>query len=291
VLIASVNGFHAMEECLESLRKQPKDGELEVVVAYRSSNGSGRVLKRKYPWVNFVETPSETPIPQMRALAFRETSGNLVAVLEDHCLADQDWAGRVIEAHHLEYPVVGGSVENAASDRLVDWAAYFCEYSQAMKPIPRGEVEAIPGNNVSYKRAVLERFQKDMEDGAWDFVVHDRMRKAQIPLYSIPAITVHHKMSSSLGWFIKQKFHFARSFAGMRFASSTRFRRALYAVGTILLPPVMAKRIVSCVWKRRRHRLELILSLPYLFLLLLTWGFGEAVGYVFGPGSSPAKVA
>jgi glycosyltransferase involved in cell wall biosynthesis len=291
VIIASVNGPEILKECLKNLNLQSMAAELEVIVASRCANLGVKTLDKKYSTVKFIQAGPKTTLPQLRALALQETTGDVIGVLEDHCMVEADWAQRMFKAHQSEYPVIGGSVENAACARTIDWAAYFCEYSQAMNPIPEGEVGAIPGNNVSYKRPVFERFQEDMEQGAWDFIVHDRMRKAQIALYSIPAITVHHKMSSSLGWFIKQKFHIARSFAGMRFASSSRFRRARYALGTILLPLILANRIVSCVWKKRRHRLELILSFPYLFLLLLTWGFGEAVGYIFGPGSSPQKVS
>ena len=197
----------------------------------------------------------------------------------------------MIEAHRGEYPVIGGSVENAACERLIDWAAFFCEYSQATKPLPAGEVNIIPGNNVSYKRWVLERFYKLIEAGVWDFMLHEHIKNENISLHSIPSITVYHKMSASLVWFITQKFHFARSFAGMRFNTLFWFRRALYGAGAVLLPVILARRIVTCIWKKSKHRRELLLSLPILILLLLSWGLGEAVGYIFGAGSSPVKVA
>ncbi len=122
-------------------------------------------------------------------------------------------------------------------------------------------------------------------------MLHEHMKDAGLPLYSIPSITVHHKMSASLGWFITQKFHFARSFAGVRLTGASWYRHALYGAGTVLLPFVLAARIVSIVWKKKRHRRELLLCFPILIFLLLSWGLGEAVGYVFGAGSSSSKVA
>ncbi len=291
VVIASVNGLPMLEECLESIRTGSETKQLEVIVANRCGNGIGTVLRLKYPWVRLIEAPERTTIPQLRAMAFQESSGDLVAVLEDHCIVESDWAQRMIEAQEGEYPVIGGSVENAARERLVDWAAFFCEYSQAMKPMPGGETDRIPGNNVSYKRWILENFQHDIEAGIWDFVLHERIRNQHIPLYSVPSITVYHKMSRSLGWFITQKFHFARSYAGMRFVNSSWSRRILYGGGTVLLPIMLTYRTVSCIWKKRRYHRELLLSLPALMLLILTWGLGEAIGYIFGTGSSSAKVA
>lgn len=291
VVIASVNGFPIIGECLESLRQQSGTEEIEVVVANRCADGVGTSIQEKYPRVKLIEAPVETSIPQLRAMAFRACQGDVVAVLEDHCIVDRDWARRMLEAHRGEYAVIGGSVDNAARERLVDWAAFFCEYSQAMKPLSEGEAENIPGNNVAYKRWVLERFRLEIETGIWDSTLHEWIRNAGIPLYRVPSLAVHHKMSASLAWFITQKFHFARSFSSMRFAGSSPIRRFAYGAGAALLPFVLAQRIVSRVWRSRVYRRELVLSFPILMLLLLSWGAGEAVGYIFGPGSSHAKVA
>jgi hypothetical protein len=261
------------------------------VVANRCKNGVGNKILKEYPNVDLIEASPETAIPALRALAIGATTADVIAVLEDHCIANNEWAEQMINAHRGAYHVIGGSVENAACDRLIDWAAFFCEYSQAMKPIRSGEVESLPGNNVSYKRRTIKQFQDLIEIGVWDTVLHDKMRQANIPLYSIPSITVYHKMSNKLSWFLVQKFHFARSFAGNRFDSAMLSQRLVYGIGAIALPLILMKRIVLQTWKKGVHRRELLLSLPYLLLLFLSWSVGESVGYLFGPGSSYSKVA
>jgi glycosyltransferase involved in cell wall biosynthesis len=288
VILPVVNPCSPIEECVESLRRSCP--EAEVIVANRCGRRKGILLKEKYPWVKLIEASPHMTIPQLRGLAFLLCSGDVIAVIEDHCIVEPGWARAVMDAHDQGYPVIGGSVENAACERLVDWAAFFCEYSQAMKPILEGEVDAVPGNNVSYKRWVLEKFYQQLEAGEWDFVLHEHMRAAGIPLYSVPSITVYHKMSGSLKWVLLQKFHFARSFAGRRFIKAKRLQRAAYGMGALLLPFLLLGRIFPCVWNKRKHRCELLLSLPFLNMLLLSWGAGEAVGYLFGAGSSPTKV-
>ena len=74
VIIASVSGFPVIGECLESLHQQSDKVELEVIVANRCANGVGTVLFQKYPWIKLIEAPLETTVPQLRALAFRQTS-------------------------------------------------------------------------------------------------------------------------------------------------------------------------------------------------------------------------
>ncbi len=38
---------------------------------------------------------------------------------------------------------------------MFDWAMYFVEYAPFMQPLPHGDGRALPGTNVSYKRAAL----------------------------------------------------------------------------------------------------------------------------------------
>jgi GT2 family glycosyltransferase len=290
VIIVSVNGLPFIGDSLESLGQQSCRDEIEVILVDRCGDNVRNFVGQRYPWVKLIEASPETAIPTLRALAFRETSGDIIAVLEDHFIVEPDWARSMIEAHQSEYSVIGGSIENAACGKIVDWAAFFCDYSQAIKPLAEGEANILPGNNVSYKRPVIERFRDVIEAGVWDYTFHEHIKNAGISLYLIPSITVYHKMSARLGWFISQRYHLARSFAGMRFTNSSGFQRALYGAGSIVLPVILVKRIVTSVWKKGKHRRELFLSLPFLVLLLFSWGMGELFGYILGPGVSSSKV-
>lgn len=291
IIITSVNGFPIVGECLDSLHEQTVIEDIEVIVANRCTNGVGKKIKKEYPWVKLIEAQPWATIPQMRVLAFREKTGELVAVLEDHCLVKKDWAQLIIDTHNSGFHVIGGAVENAARDKLVDWAAFFCEYSQYMKPIPQGIVEQIPGNNVSYKKWVIERFMDQFESGIWDREFHEIIKRSGISLYSEPNITVYHKMSASLSWFILQKFFFAKAFAGTRFNHQLYFYRFIYGCGSLFLPFILALRITFRVWNKRKNRRIYFLSFPIMIILLLSWGIGESAGYFMGPGLSQTKVS
>jgi hypothetical protein len=262
-----------------------------VVVANRCADSVRLKIQERYPEVKIIDAPKETSIPHLRAMAFQESEGDIVAVLEDHCIVDPDWASTMLAAHRFRYPVIGGSVENAACERLVDWAHFFCEYSELMNPVAEGEAEGIPGNNVGYKRWVLDRFWSQIEMGIWDSTLHQQIRNAGIPLYRLPSLKVHHKMSASLWWFLTQKFHFARSFSSMRFADAFWLKRAAYGAAAPFFPFILSQRIFRRVWSSNAHRRALLLSFPIVLLLVVSWSVGEAIGYMFGPGSSHAKVA
>src|SRR5262245_45761611 len=90
VVIPSVNGFPVLGDCLDSLNRQIGSVRLEVIVANRCANGIGMIVRDRFPWMKLIEAPSGTSIPQLRAMAFRECKGDVVAVLEDHCSVEPD---------------------------------------------------------------------------------------------------------------------------------------------------------------------------------------------------------
>jgi hypothetical protein len=48
----------------------------------------------------------------------------------------------------------------------------------------------------------------------------------------------------------------------------------------------MARRILQ----KKRHRKEFVRALPLVALFTISWALGEFVGYLWGPGTSLAKV-
>jgi len=89
--------------------------------------------------------------------------------------------------------------------------------------------------------------------------------------------------------FLSQRYHYSRSYAGMR-NSDLGGKRLLYALGSPLIPVLMYRRIATNVLGRRRHRRELALATPLIILYTGVWAAGEAIGYVFGGGRSLLRV-
>ena len=105
-----------------------------------------------------------------------------------------------------------------------------------------------------------------------------------------PDAVVEHDKDFDLGEFLSQRYHYSRSFAGMRNAELGG-KRALYALGTPLLVPLLYWRMARNVFSRGRQRRQFLLATPLILLYVSVWAFGEAVGYVFGGGAQPAEGA
>lgn len=290
VVVPSVNGVTDLTDCLDALAGQREDCDLEVLVVDRCGTSVREIVRQQYPWVRLLEAAPGTTIPLLRARAFAEASGEYVAVIEDHVIVPPGWARQLLSATREAEQVVGGSVENAATERVVDWAAFLCEYSHCILPLPAGDAEWLTGNNVVYPRALLARYAEVVAAGGWENQLHDALRRDGVRLECRPDIRVGHKKHYTVGEYLSQRYLYARSYAGARVAGAPLARRLAYGAAAFALPPLLFYRTVSRVFSKRRHRSELVRSLPLLALFVTSWALGEVVGYWAGPGDSLAKV-
>jgi hypothetical protein len=159
-----------------------------------------------------------------------------------------------------------------------------------MHPVAEGEATDLPGNNIAYKRPHLLRHAHVLQEGRWESWINDRLRADGVPIASTNAMVVHHIKSFRLGYFLVQRFHFARSYAGMRRASQTPLRRLVYGAGSLALPGLLFARVTRTVLRKRRHLARFALAWPLVALFLAVGAAGEMIGYLFGPGASLEKV-
>jgi hypothetical protein len=226
----------------------------------------------------------------MRALAFRHASGTAVAVIEDHVIVPAGWARQMLDEIGRGAQVVGGPIVNAATGTLLDRAAFFCEYSHCIPPLPEGPSTWLPGNNVAYRRDVLERFRSATESGRWENYLHDRLREDGIELICRPEILVAHKKHYTFMEYLTQRWLYARSYAGARVAGAPLSRRFYYGLASVGLPPLLLFRIVSRLASKGCGARQVAPSLPLIFVFLMSWACGEFVGYWAGPGRALERV-
>lgn len=134
VIIPSVNSYADLEGCLNGLKNQG-GVSLEIIVVDRLGKDLVASVGHDSPDVVVISVPSDTPIPQMRAIGIRRASAPAIAVIEDHIIVPADWARSMLDALADGHDVVAGSVENAATETLTDWAAFLCEYSSVFHQV------------------------------------------------------------------------------------------------------------------------------------------------------------
>lgn len=290
VVIASVNGLPTISECLSALEGQKGDIPSEVIVVDCCKDGTAEHIKSNFPNVKLISLAERLGIPELRMMGISHAIGEYIAITEDHCIAPDNWFQEIMKAHDLGYEAVGGAVENVCVERILDWAVYLCEYSHVMLPVPRGEVDGIPGNNASIKKALLDKVDETIKKNYWEYFLHEELRKSGVRFFSTPDIVINHKKEFGFLYFLSQRFHYSRSFAGMRRSKLSGFRRLLCVLFSPLLPFLLLFRMGRQVFKKKRHRVVFIKSFPIQAVFMVSYTLGEFVGYLLGPGNSLVKV-
>jgi hypothetical protein len=152
-----------------------------------------------------------------------------------------------------------------------------------------GSVRDLTGMNVSYDRAAIDAIEDLLREGRWETWLHERLRERGFALHCAPAMVVEHDQDYGIREFLSQRWHYSRSYAGMR-NGELGGKRWIYALGAPLLPPVLYSRMTRNVFRRNRLRHEFLLATPLVFVYTVAWAIGEAVGYAFGGGRSLFEV-
>jgi len=285
VVIASPGGDPRLGDCIASFLEQGRD--IEVIVAC----GPDVNVPLDGARLRVLRANRRRSIPELRADGLAAARAPIVAMTEDHCVAAPGWLTAVLDAHRAPAAAVGGAVENRATTRTVDWAVYLCEYGRYMLPFDGGPSRDLPGSNVSYKRDALADIDALIRGGAWEPFWHDGLAARGCVLTRDPAIVVYHDKRFTFGGFMRERYHYARSFAGQRVAAASAMRRLLFAAGTPLLPALLLVRLAAAILPKRRHRGRLLQAAPLVAAFTLAWAIGEAVGYLAGPGTSATRIA
>ncbi len=287
VVVASVNGLPYLAECLDALVQHAP--EAEVVVADWTDDETRALVRRRWPHVTLLSFDEPKTVPELRAAGIAAATASYVAVIEDHCLVTSGWANAIVEAHGAGHHVVGGSVRNVKTARARDWAPFFCEYSEFMDPSPAGAVDDLTGMNVSYDRQALAEIADLLAEGRWESDLHPRLRERGFQFWATAGAVIEHAKDFGFLEFASQRYHYSRSFAGMRTAAHGA-RRPVFALATPLLVPLLTWRIVRNVRARPGYGPAFRRAAPLVLLYTTIWAFGELVGYTFGGGKSILKV-
>jgi glycosyltransferase involved in cell wall biosynthesis len=291
VVIASLVGEPFINACLASLESQATERGDEVIVVACGDTSYAERLERLYRWVRVVHQPERETVPKLRLRGAELARGNIVAIIEEHCLAAPDWLDTIAAAHaDGKYGVVGGPVVDHANKRLCDWVVYFCEYNGYLPPWVDGDTTNLGSANIAYRRDVLLKYRPLLESGYWEAGLHPQLIADSIRFHSLGGMVVRHCGPFPYRYYLGQRYWFSRAFAGCRARRLTTLHRVAYLLGAPLVPCLLLGRMAQRVFKQRCRIDKFAQVLPLLIPVLLVYVAGEFVGYLAGPGDALLKV-
>ena len=291
VVIASKVGEPFVDECLESIKAEVEALGAEAIVVASGSEQNAARIAHKFPWARVIQVPSTYGVPASRRRGVEEARGEIIAVIEERCLASEGWLQRAVDAMSAgNYGAAGGPIADSDFKRLRDWVVYFCEYNDSIPPVIEGDTYQLNGANAVYRRELLLDHADLLSDGDWEATLHPALVAEGVKFLSVAEMAVRKRGPFSYGYYLRQRYLFSRAFAGARAENMSALKRAVYLLATPLVPGLVLFRIGSRLWAKRYRLGRFAMALPLILPALIVLAVGETVGYLLGPGDALSKV-
>ncbi|GKS57144.1 hypothetical protein YTPLAS18_06710 [Nitrospira sp.] len=291
IIIATTKAWPEIEACLESVHKQAEMIGAEIIVGDGHGEGLPPDMATRYPAIRRIECAGES-VFVLRQQAMARAAGAIVAVTEDHCTVTPDWCEQILQAHR-DYPeaaAIGGVVENGATTRLIDWSNFLVVFGPFTAPIENGAQPAISLQaNISYKRRVVSQATTGL--GMMEFLFNRHLQEQGEVLIADDRLVVSHNQTWGFWGTFAAHFHNGRSIAGFRLERMSWLQRLLRIGGCVVLPIHLLRVTIWPVIRKKRLSRPALRSLPLTAVVVTCHAVGECIGYVFGPGRSPQKLA
>jgi hypothetical protein len=293
VIIATSGVYATIRKTIRHLLSQTIRHQLEIVIVATSREYLQLDDRELAPFCDYqvVELGSLRSIGNANAEGIRRAKAQIVALAEDHCFPDPQWAERLIAAHQGPWTAVGPGVRNANPNTAVSWADLFIGYGPWLAPSPSREAEFLPGHNTSYKRDVLLEYENQLDSMMQaETVLHWDLRGKGHRLYMESAASVAHTNFSLWSSWIPAQFYNGRLFAGIRVRQKPPSWRMAFTLGAPLIPVVRLWRIWVGL-SSKELKVRFLRCLHTLTIGLVIDGVGQMIGYAIGVGNALEKVA
>jgi len=216
----------------------------------------------------------------------------LVAFIEDHSYPEHTCAETLMQAHgDGDYAAVGPVVRNANPRRGRSWGCFLAFYGAWLTAPPEGEVEHLPANQSCYRREVLLEYGPRLSEMLEaESVLHADLRARGRKLRLEPKARVYHLNYSRLAPAASEYYVASRVFAARRAKGWPVVKRAIYTLGSPLLPLVRALRIVTEVRRAAIRPRTFLSALAPLLAILSAGAAGELLGYALGTGNAAERL-
>lgn len=218
---------------------------------------------------------------------FEAASASVVALLEDHCLPDRNWATMVIGAHREGWAAVAYAFSNGSPDTWLYRSIFMGEYGFWAVPASQGAAIDLPGNNLSYDRNALLSLGGSMEERLTDVgATLELMRQKGLATGVEARARVAHQ-ASCLADVLQGHYSLARLSAAEKYKGRAWFHRVAMGTAALFLFAVLrAWRLFRSLHGRPGLRKRFFSALPVIILIYQWAAFGVAAGCFFGEGVS-----
>ena len=295
VVLATSGDFTTIEATVHHLRRQSIADRLELVIVAQAPTAlaAGDQAFQGFWGHQVIGAGSVLSGGRANTAGVRAARAPVVALAEDHCFPEPEWAAALLERHDCgDVAAVGPLLRNANPATLVSWCDFVIGYGRWIDPTSTGEQPFLPGHNSSYRKSILLEFGACLEDLlGTETVLHLEIRRRGHRLVIEPRARAAHTNFGRIGPWLPAQFYHGRVFAAERARRWNLARRIFYAVASPLIPCVRLVRAMGHLRRSERPRPSLLRLTPLLALGLSADGIGQLLGYLLGAGAAPSQLA
>jgi hypothetical protein len=280
--------WHHVARVVDCLLAQNEAGRIELVLAGPPE------LEQEVPaharerlWGVKIVPGDPRAMHEARATGLLAATAPLAVVGETHCYPQPGWAGALLAVFDEgTWDAIGPQIVNANPATGLSWSNLTLDYGPFMRP-ERGEAQALPGQNAGVRTALLEPYRAELGDRMrMPYLFFQTLRENGARLFVEPdARSAHLNVTDRRAW-LSERFGAARIFATDRSAGWSRRRRAVYTLGSPVIPLLRLRRALRDL-RRGGGPLR---ALPPLLVGLAVSALGEAVGYAVGCGEAEPRI-
>lgn len=148
---------------LRSILAQDIADQIVIYVYDRSSEGSADFPELTAPNVIYEHVGKNTTLGQLQKRAVLAATTDCIGFLEEHVVAPPEWLRESLRLHDQGYAGVSGSFLSGNSQHPSARLAFALTYGDYVLPKATGETLAIPGDNSTFIRSKLLRYNENLE--------------------------------------------------------------------------------------------------------------------------------
>ena len=279
---------------LASILGQDGIDDAEVILIDAASRPVPPLDGADHPKVRLIRKEKRPTYGEMRAEGVAQARGDIVAFLEEHCVARPGWLRASVEACSGRWVGAGGEVIARNAGIGTSDAVALMYYGRWRAPAQFEETELSPGHNTAYRREALLPFERDLADMLLsEAVLQWKLGEAGHSLSLDLAIKFEHLNETTLASTSIAVYYWHRCFGVNRakLMGWSVWMKALRVVASPLVPPVRLLKLLKHVLRDRPADLGMFVHNIFVILTVQSCASaGMAMGLLFGPGDAPARL-
>jgi hypothetical protein len=232
---------------LQSLLEQSAIDRMEIQLYDLGPVDCPPIAGSDHPRVRLTRGTPDDLLADARAAGVRAAKAPVICFMEEHCEMQPGSAEAYIRAHEGAWAAVGGAFVNGNPDSAQSNQAFRMNYGIYLRPQHgRGPAALVAGQNSSFKREALLRYNEQLEMLLnADLVLQWQMLRDGYEFFYEPAVKIAHRNENTFRSLATGVFYWNWCFSHMRarFFRWSVPRRIVWILLTPLMPWVRLARM------------------------------------------------